>query len=413
MKAAIATHPVIGPGIRRDPATWYCYLLLGFFTYLLNIQGNIIPFLQSELGLGYRAVSLHSAFVATGMIAVGLFGDRVARRCDRRRTLLLGAGGASAGAMLLCLAPTAWASIGSCALIGAFGGLIPGLVPTILADIHGDRRDVAYAEAGAMSYAFAVLAPLAVSLCIWLALGWRAAMLLAVAAGGLIVLRFRDVPFREPATPDGHRARLPMRYWAYWCLLTIVISMEFCVLLWAPAFLERVVGMPQATAALAAAAFAVAMLIGRTAMSGLVRIVAPRTLFLAALLVTCLGFTLYWGFDLPSATVAGLFVLGLGVAPLYPLTIGFAIGVAGAQGDSASARFMLAVGVAVITAPVLLGAVADEVGLRSAQLVLPALLATALGAFGVASIMSPARQDAGTTSPGRALLRDTEQSRAE
>ena len=63
------------------------------------------------------------------------------------------------------------------------GGLIPGLVPTILAHLHGERRDVAYAEAGAMSYAFAVLAPLAVSMCLWFGLGWRAAMLLAVATG--------------------------------------------------------------------------------------------------------------------------------------------------------------------------------------------------------------------------------------
>ena len=80
-------------------------------------------------------------------------------------------------------------------------------------------------------------------------------------------------------------------------------------------------------------------------------------------------------------------MLGLGVAPLYPLTIGFAIGAAGAAADAASARFMMAVGMAVISAPVLLGAVADEVGLRSAQLVLPALLAAALICFVTARAM--------------------------
>ena len=75
----------------------------------------------------------------------------------------------------------------------------------------------------------------------------------------------------------------------------MVILDQGCVLLWAPAFLERVVGMPQATAAAAAAAFAVAMLIGRTAMSGLVRFVAPRRLFLASLTTIGAGFALYWG----------------------------------------------------------------------------------------------------------------------
>ena len=61
MKAAITVQSLGVQGIRRDPATWYCYLLLGFFTYLLNIQGNIVPFLQSELELSYRVMSLHSA----------------------------------------------------------------------------------------------------------------------------------------------------------------------------------------------------------------------------------------------------------------------------------------------------------------------------------------------------------------
>ena len=60
-----------GVAMRRGPVTWYCYLSLGFFTYLLNIQGNILPFLKDELGLSYRAVSLHSSAIALGLIAVG------------------------------------------------------------------------------------------------------------------------------------------------------------------------------------------------------------------------------------------------------------------------------------------------------------------------------------------------------
>src|SRR6266850_1420247 len=87
------------PAMKRDPTTWYCYLMLGVFTYLLNIQGNIIPFLKAELDLSYRAVGLHSSAIAAGMIVVGLFGDRVTRRLGRRRTLLLSGGGASIGAI--------------------------------------------------------------------------------------------------------------------------------------------------------------------------------------------------------------------------------------------------------------------------------------------------------------------------
>ena len=161
---AAETAGMSGAGIRRDARIWYGYLMLGFFSYLLNIQGNIVPFLRAELDLSYRAVSLHTSAFAAGLILVGLFGDRVIRGLGRRHTLWIGMIGASAGAIVLCLAPNAVISIGGCAILGAVGGLIPATVFTSLADVFGERRNVAYSEANAVSYAFGIVAPLATSL---------------------------------------------------------------------------------------------------------------------------------------------------------------------------------------------------------------------------------------------------------
>jgi MFS family permease len=336
-----ATVSAIDQSMRRDLATWYSYLALGFFTYLLTIQGNILPFLKQELDLSYRVVSLHSAAIAAGMIAVGLLGDRVVRRFGRRVALALGAMGAAAGAVLLCLAPFAWASIASCALIGALGALIPAVVPALLADLHGPRRHVAITEASAASYAFAMTAPLLTSLSIAVLAGWRPAVLAGALLGVLILVACRRAAIVDAVRTDTSAATsLPVAYWAYWCLLVTVIAI--------------------------------------------------------ALLVTALGFLLYWGAGTPLLAVIGLFVLGLGVALLYPLTLGFAIGAAGERGDTASARFMLAAGLAIASMPVLLGALADEVGLRSAHLLVPALAAIALVCFRVAqalerSPIAPAR----------------------
>jgi fucose permease len=72
---------------------------------------------------------------------------------------------------------------------------------------------------------------------------------------------------------------------------------------------------------------------------------------------------------------------------LYPLTLGFAIGAAGDRADTASARFMLAAGLAIASMPVLLGALADEVGLHMAHLMVPALVALALICFVVAQAL--------------------------
>src|SRR5512145_1240089 len=134
-----------------DSATWYCWLLTGFYLYSVNLQGNVVPFLQAEFALSYRAVSLHSSAIAAGIILVGLLGDRVEARLGRRRTLWLGIGGLAGGGMLLCLAPAPpldqlpWASLSACFLMGALGGLLPAIVPAVLADLHGARRAQAYA----------------------------------------------------------------------------------------------------------------------------------------------------------------------------------------------------------------------------------------------------------------------------
>jgi fucose permease len=375
-------------GIRRGAATWYCYLLFGLLTYLLTIQGNVIPFLQSELHLSYRAVSFHSSAIAAGMIVVGLFGERISRWLGRRKTLSFGAGGMAVGAVLLCLAPEAWASIASCGFMGLLGAMIPSIVPALLADIHGDRRDAAFAEATGVSYAFGILAPLGTSLLLWLAFSWRYAVILGAVYGGFLVFRFGQIPLPEPVlvAPSARRALSPA-YWAYWCLLVASIALEFCVLLWAPAYLERVAGFATTSAAAIAAGFSVGMLTGRLATGWLVRTISPRFVFLAALLVACLGFGIYWGINEPLAGVAGIFVLGLGIAPLYPLTLGFAIGAAGQASDAASARFMLGVGLAILVAPAVLGDLADRVGLRMAHLTLPVLVAAALACFAMGQIL--------------------------
>src|SRR5262245_29921356 len=181
--------------------TWYCWLLTGFYLYSVNLQGNVVPFLQAEFALSYRAVSLHSSAIAVGIILVGLLGDRVEARLGRRRTLWLGIGGLAGGSSLLCLAPAPWASLAACFLMGALGGLLPAIVPAVLADLHGERRAQAYAGQAIVAYVFGLAAPLIAGFAIWAALGWRAAVLTGVAAGIAIGLGFRRMQLPEPAHP--------------------------------------------------------------------------------------------------------------------------------------------------------------------------------------------------------------------
>ncbi len=379
MNGTVCVEAASAVALRRDAATWFAYLLLAFFTFLLNIQGNILPFLQVELGLGYGTAALHSSAIAAGMILTGLTGERVIGRVGRAAALATGGLGAAAGAVLLCLAPAAWVSITACFVLGAAGSLIPSVVPAMLAQIHGRNRDRALTELSAACYAFAVMAPLSMSAALGLGLGWRGAVLAGVAAGLAILLVGRAAPLPESPPGDRSEAHLPVAYWVCWLLLAMVVAIEFSVLLWAPAYLQRVVGLSPAVAAGSAAVFAVAMLAGRIGGSAMVGRLATPVLFAGALLMTLVGFVLYWLGAAPWIAVCGLAVIGLGTALLYPLSLGMALEAAGPRrAAQASARVMLAVGLAILTAPLALGAVADRAGLAMAHLVIPGLAMASL-----------------------------------
>jgi MFS family permease len=378
------THAVVPQTVASRAATWYCWLLTGFYLYSVNLQGNVVPFLQAEFALSYRAVSLHSSAIAVGIILVGLLGDRVEARLGRRRTLWLGIGGLAGGSTLLCLAPAPWASLSACFLMGALGGLLPAIVPAVLADLHGPRRAEAYAGQAIVAYVFGLAAPLIAGAAIWAALGWRAAVLTGVAAGIAIGIGFRrlQLPEPAPAAKAAHdKSGLPSAYWAYWALLMVCCALEFLLLFWAPSYLERIVGFEPAAAATASAGFPLGMLIGRIALRTLVARVALRRLLIGALALTFLGFLIYWGVSWPPAAVAGTVVIGLGIAPLYPLVTDFAIGAAPKARDLAAMRLAIAFGLALLLAPIALGALADEAGLGPAHLALPALIILAYAAF--------------------------------
>lgn len=397
--------PVSGSAVSSP--TWYAFLLTGFYLYAVNVQGNVVPFLQAEFALSYRAVSLHSSAIAVGVILVGLLGDRVATALGRRRTLWLAVAGLAGGSILLCVAPPPpfgqlpWASIGACFLMGALGALIPALLPALLADLHGARLAEALAGQAIAAYVFGLAAPLVSGFAIWAGLGWRMAVLFGALSGIAIALWYRKLPILEGARRQGkdarearraqpkNRAHLPAAFWAYWGLLIASCALEFCILFWAPAFLERVIGFDAAAAATSAAGFPLGMLLGRIALRVLVRRVKLARLLAAALALVFVGFLIYWGvgaeLGIAPAAILGIFVIGLGVAPLYPLVTNFAIGAAPASipgaRDLAAMRMAIAFGTALLLAPIALGALADAAGLGPAHLALPALILAAYACF--------------------------------
>lgn len=143
---------------------------------------------------------------------------------------------------------------------------------------------------------------------------------------------------------------------------------------WAADFLGDVKGLGSGAAATLSAAFVLGMAAGRAAAGPAVRHGGrPDRLLALAALVGMTGFAVLWTAPAPLAVV-GLLVTGLGVALLYPVILGQALAAWPEQPIRAAARCALASGVAIGTAPLVLGTLADLTTLRAAVFVAPALL---------------------------------------
>ena len=394
----------------RNRATWLAYFLLAFYGYYLNILGPITPFLKDELKLSYTVSSLHFTAFAGGMLIAGLGGHLVIQRIGRWRSLWLGALGMSVSALFLVAGWTPVLTIAACLLMGLIGSLILAIVPSALSDQYGERRSVALSEANVISSISSAAAPLAVGWFVILSGGWRPA--LGLAALVPLLIRFGlgrvNLPETKAAQPDATRrpGSLPFLYWVYWIAIVLAVSVEFCMVFWSADYLEQVLGLAKAAAAQAVSVFLIGMIIGRLAGSRLVQRFPIDRCVLVSILLACGGFLIYWGAPGALIGIGGLFLTGLGVASLYPLILSLAIGSAGAASVQASARATLASGTAILALPLVLGRLADAVGIRLAYGVVAVLLVGVLLITQFAGRVTRARPETAVVENGTQINTD-------
>ena len=372
---------------RRDRFTWLLYLLLAFYGYFINILGPITPFLRSELGLSYTVSSLHFAAFAVGMLGVGLFGHLLIRRVGRWHALWIGVVGLSLGALFLVTGKTPVITIGASFLMGLVGSLIIVIVPAALSDLHGELRAIPLSESNVISSLAATVAPLMVGLFARSTGDWRLA--LATIAMTPVLLYFgigkgtSQTSLAAREDPARTSRRLPLLFWIYWLAIVLAVAVEFCMIYWSADYLESVLGLSKANAAQAVSVFLAAMIVGRYAGSRLVQRFSTSKVVSAAIVLAGVGFLLFWKSGSLLPVLSGLFITGLGVATLYPLILALAIGAADNNAVQASARATLASGTAILTLPLVLGRIADAVGIQLAYGVVAVLL---VGAFLIVQI---------------------------
>jgi predicted MFS family arabinose efflux permease len=367
----------------RDRFTWLAYLMLAYYAYAQATLGPLMPFLRTELDLNYTVAGLHISAFALGMILAGLLGDRWAQRRGRRFVFWAGGAGMAVGALILAVSHHVTLTILGALVMGWLGSFLLVMIQATLSDRHGEQRAIALTESNVAASICAALAPVFIGTFQRLDLGWRSALYLVAAAFVLLFLYFQPEPIPASRatgrdTRLSGRQSLPFFFWGYWTVVLLGVSIEWCMIFWGADFLENSVGLSKVNAATMMGLFFGAMVIGRIAGSRLSRTIPSPTLLLAALGIVVIGFPLYWLATAPALNLLGLFIAGLGVANLFPLTMSVAVGVAADQANAASARVALAGGLAILISPFILGWVADQLDIQNAYGVVALLLIVAV-----------------------------------
>jgi fucose permease len=379
----------------RDRFTWLAYLSLAFYGYFLNVLGPITPFLKDELGLTYTVSSFHFTAFAVGILLIGVGGHIVIQRIGRPWSLWLGLFGMSLSAVFLLLGRSPVITIGASFLMGLVGSLILAIVPAALSDQHGELRAVALSEANVIASLLATFAPLMVG---WFARSldsWRLPLWIMAFAPLLLFLGFgKNASQQTTSTAEGPippKEPLPILFWLYWVAIVLGVSVEFCMVFWSADYLEQVLGLIKADAAQAVSLFLAAMIVGRMIGSRLVQRLSTRGVVTISIIIASMGFLLFWRTENTLLGLSGLFLTGLGVASLYPLILSLAIGTANGNTVQAGARATLASGTAILALPLVLGRLADAVGIQSAYGVVFILLISVFLISQIAGRLSSAR----------------------
>jgi fucose permease len=262
--------------------------------------------------------------------------------------------------------------------MGLIGTYLLVMIQAMLSDHYGSLRAVALTESNVAASLSVALAPLIIGFGEQMELTWRFGILVGVGAWlALAISSWRvALPSGHSATQTARSSARPLsrRFWLYWVVIALGVAVEWCVVYWGADFLENSVGLDKVSASTLMSVFFVAVVIGRALGSRLTRAFDSSRLLIGAIAVVGAGFPFFWLAQAAPLNIAGLFVVGLGIANLYPLGLSVATSAAPEQASLASARISLASGSAILIAPQVLASFADHVGIAGAFGVAAALL---------------------------------------
>lgn len=375
---SVAESPVASETpFRRDRLTLTMYGHLAIYGYFLYSFGPVQPLLRDEQGTSRMVAALHGTALALGAIVAGLANTRLAHRFGAERCTWIGMSIAAIGIFdLILLRSLPFTLLG--AVVTGTGGSIAmnGTTSVFHSHLPQKQAEKALTEGNSAAAFFGACGTTLVGLLVGSRFGWRGGLFVALI--GMVVVRV--FIYRKPSeihipNPSGHSSgSLSRRFWIGWICIVTAVGIEFASSFWAAALIRGRTGASASNSTITVMVLALCMGIGRYLGSrGLHRASLDRLLILF-LILTGLGFSVFWTANSTPVAFMGLGLVGLGLSMQYPLAISRLIRLSDQRPDLALGRASLGAGIAIGFSPLLLGFLGDHIGIQKAYLLVPALV---------------------------------------
>jgi predicted MFS family arabinose efflux permease len=367
----------------RDSSTWAGYFTITTYSWFLYGFSATQALIRDEQNTSRTVASFHAILLALGGVVAGLLAAKLILTFGRGRFLTIALFGTIAG-ILIYTAPGGFPVTMTGAFLASYFGSSTVIGATaFLFDYQKGAGPAAITEANALAALAGVLAPLAIGLGSVLIVGWRVGlwiMFIGILIS-LLLMRRNPLVFRVPPDEqarESSRQPFPKLFW--WSLVTLALFLgtEFTLTIWSADLLRDRGGFEAGAAAASVAAVTGGILIGRTLGARFAEYFPVDRILKFAVLTTVLGWSIVWLSTTGAVMLLGLLISGIGVSVFWPIGVSRVVLASGGQSDRATAYSAVAGSTAVGLGPLLLGSLADSVGVHSAFIVLPVFVLVGL-----------------------------------
>lgn len=358
---------------------------MAVFGYFIYTFGPALGLIRADLDLSATLTGLHSTAFAGGVVVAGATGAALVARTGRRALLWSSLVATAIGAVGLASATWATGTLFAAFLGGVGGSLVANVVTAALSDHHHEVAAAAVSESQAVAATAGIAGPLVIAAALAGFGHWQPALAVAPLSVLVAYVFFRHTPVPTSlrlsgsttapvSTAPPSRRALPAAYWRAWIALTLCCAIEFCLTIWSADILRDRTGASVGVAAAGVTAIVGGMALGRLTVARLARLLSLDALLYGALGIIAVGFVVFWSTHATVVAFVGLFIAGLGIGPMFPLSVARVNRTAPGRIDLAVNRAGLGTGVAVGVGPFIIGALADLVGVHQALLIVPTLI---------------------------------------